>query len=187
MEKVLKNKSVLFGRVLLLGVLLGRVSFLFAVALSGCSLITTKHEKTSTQTPVDISLMDAAKSVERMANRLQLAQKDPSPAPYTGFPLPSDAVPQVDVSPATGPLASQVGLSWDGPAGPAIKAVAQYIGWKYQEEGAPGDLAVPVSVHQDAGSAFGVFQSIGRQLGHGATVIVDEANARVVLRYGDQT
>ena len=171
----MKNKSMLMSQLILL----------CAVTLSGCAILSPTEEKQQeAQTPVDRSLMDAARSVEQMANQLRLAQNDPPPAPYTGFPLPSDANAQVAVSPASGPLASQVALSWDGQAGPAIKAVAQYIGWKYQEEGTPGDRVALVSVHQDAGSVFGVFQNIGRQLGRGVTVIVDDANSRIVLHYG---
>lgn len=164
-----------------------------ALSLSGCATMTTPTQSSDID-PVDASLLAAAKSVSQMAGELNAVQvsrrhlmlnREPAANPYIGFPLPVDVAHSSIVGPDTGPLALRTKFMWDGRADMALSAMAHYIGWEYREVGSTnGSPLMSVSIHSETSSAFDIFKSIGDQIGHGATVVVDEANGRIILHRG---
>jgi len=85
-------------------------------------------------------------------------------------------------APRTGPLATPITLAWSGPLVPAVKTVADLIGFRVQVTGREPSLPVLVRVDAKRRPAFLCLQDIGWQSGKyaGITVLPERRLVQVV-------
>ena len=86
--------------------------------------------------------------------------------------------------PQSGVMATHITLNWSGPLVPAVKSVAQLVGYHF--EGTigtppPSPILVDVSAHKKP--AFAVLQNIGWQAGKSVGVIVKPSKKLIAVTY----
>ncbi len=86
-------------------------------------------------------------------------------------------------APAAGPLAMRASLNWNGPAGPALKALATFMGWQFVERGSAPISPPLVSIHASDRKIFHILNDVGAQTGPGVTVLVNVGKQRITLDY----
>lgn len=86
-------------------------------------------------------------------------------------------------APVVGPLALRASLDWNGPAGPALKALATFMGWQFVVRGGAPITPPLVSIHASNRKIFHILNDIGAQTGAGVTVLVNVGKQRITLDY----
>lgn len=88
--------------------------------------------------------------------------------------LDASRAPDVKAYPAptSGPLASQITLSWSGPLEPAVQSVADLIGYHVRHTGRRPILPILVRIHAMHKTAFSILQNLGWQSGTRAGLVV---------------
>ena len=86
-------------------------------------------------------------------------------------------------TPASGDLTKPITLVWAGPIAPAVKSIADQMGWKFRIEGR--EPAIPPVAHIDAVQrpVYDVLRDLGLQVGRESGVIVDPQTKTLVVSY----
>lgn len=157
---------------------------LISTALSGLSACSTPDPKPDYKQPDSVivsasnDLISVAKEIRESNKQLNIliqqkvlaknAQKAPS-------------IAQRDIPNS---LKKNVTLRWNGKAEPAIKMIAQAIGYSYKKpEGTPPMIPLVVSVNALETNAYSVLRDIGLQLGQEAILLINPAKKELGVSY----
>ena len=130
-----------------------------ALIFSGCGLL---NQKQALPNDVDVALMSIARETHE---RLRLVSKKPIEA----------SLPQQDVKPSDLPASFSrlIYLDWYGDVGPAVRAIASNLGWRYKNSLGVDVPPVLVVITGEQTIADALI-SIGRQSGGRVDIAVDE-------------
>ena len=113
------------------------------------------------------------KTANRVAHQLQLLNATKhSPKHSHIYPIPHQ-----------GPMAQRITLTWAGPIRPAVKSVAQLVGYHFKVSGRAPATDIIVNVHATGKPAFAVLQNLGWQAGSGAGIVVRPGRKLIMLVY----
>ena len=118
--------------------------------------------------------MRSVSQIQQVTDNLRAAHGVAWQGTYQGFPMndgvsPSDHQPPVpQVAPVTsgpgnGPLAERMYVQWSGPVNTVGRALAQKLGWVYQDTSGLGDQ-MDVSVYGRNETVLNLLRTIARQL-----------------------
>lgn len=139
------------------------------ILLSACATPQTKASL-GHQDPA-IAALD--KTASQVAHQLQLLNATKhSPKHAHIYPIPHQ-----------GPMAQHITLTWAGPIRPAVKSVAQLVGYHFKVAGRAPASDIIVNVHATAKPAFAVLQNLGWQAGDGAGIVVRPGRKLIMLVY----
>lgn len=142
---------------------------LASAALTACASVTPKP-KPAPDNPTVSALTAAANQVSQQLELLNSANHSQRKAHIY-------AIPHV------GALSQKITLAWSGPIEPAVKSVAQLLGFHFLAEGDPPPVPRIVSVHAEHVPAFAVLQNIGWQSGAQVGIIVRPSRQLIMLAY----
>lgn len=136
--------------------------------LCACSSV-----KPSTPPPEIVQLNKTAQKISTQIQVLRATTQATSHKNDRIYPIPQ-----------SGAMATQITLDWSGPLVPAVKSVAQLVGYHF--EGTigtppPSPILVDVSAHKKP--AFAVLQNIGWQAGKSVGVIVKPSKKLIAVTY----
>lgn len=153
--------------------LCGALIPLVILFLSGCATIPPESGQPQSQDDPSLSLA-LSHAAARIAREMAVvANVQAARHPVHVNPPP----------PMTGPLAMRASLNWNGPARPALKALATFMNWQFVERGAAPISPPLVSIHASDRKIFHILNAIGAQTGPGVTVLVNAAKQRITLDY----
>ncbi|MHB1630866.1 MAG: hypothetical protein ACYCQL_01430 [Acidithiobacillus sp.] len=144
-----------------------------AVLLSGCAPSPLAPPAGGGPHPnMDAALMKSVLDIQQVTDNLRAAHSVAWRGVYQGFPMrdgvsPSNGhppVPTVTAShPASGPLAQKMYVQWSGAANVLGQALAQKLGWRYQDKSGMGGQ-MDVSVYGRDESVLSILKTMAAQL-----------------------
>ena len=145
------------------------LTMMLPILLSACA---TPQTKTS-QHHQDPAIAALNKTANRVAHQLQLLNATKhSPKHAHIYPIPHQ-----------GPMSQHITLTWAGPIKPAVKSVAQLVGYHFKVAGRAPASDIIVNVHAAGKPAFAVLQNLGWQAGAGAGIVVRPGRKLIMLVY----
>ena len=133
------------------------------LALTGCTTVRPESD------PVILDLNRSAAQISQQLTALSASKPAAHVATYQ--------------TPQTGPLATPITLAWSGPLVPAVKTVADLIGFHVQVTGREPSLPVLVRIDAEHRPAFLCLQDMGWQSGKYAGINVLPARRLVQIVY----
>ncbi|MBU2742513.1 hypothetical protein [Acidithiobacillus albertensis] len=140
--------------------------------LAGCAHLPQPAPSDVPHPNMDRSLMQSVRQIQQVTDNLRAAHSVAWHGVYQGFPMndgtaPSDGgypVPQISASaPKAGPLATRMYVQWSGSANILGKALAQKLGWRYQDSSGLGGQ-LDVSVYGRNESVLSILKTMAAQL-----------------------
>lgn len=145
-----------------------------ALLVSGCATTTPLSQDQAQSQPDPALSLALAHAAARISNELTVV------ANVQAARHPVHVNPP---APQVGPLAMRASLNWNGPAAPALKALATFMGWRFAERGSSPISPPLVSIHASDRKIFHILNDVGAQTGPGVTVLVNVGKQRVTLDY----
>jgi len=148
---------------------------LSALLLAGCAMPPRPTPVSEVPHPnMDAALMRSVSQIQQVTDDLRAAHSVAWQGTYQGFPMrdgvsPSDRQPPVpQVAPVTsgpgnGPLAQRMYVQWSGPVDTLGRALAEKLGWIYQDSSGLGDQ-LDVSVYGRNETVLNILRTMARQL-----------------------
>jgi hypothetical protein len=145
---------------------------LIGVGLSGCVL---HRESNSSVALKEVTVVDSAltQAAEKIAEDYQqLVQMQAVPVARPVYSAPKD-----------GELAQPISFQWIGPIEPAVRLLADRLGYHYRVLGTSPAPAPVVRIDADKKPFFMVLEELGWQVGDRVEISLSEPEREIVLTY----
>jgi hypothetical protein len=149
--------------------------FLSGLSLAGCAMAPRPTPVSDVPHPnMDAALMRSVSQIQQVTDNLRAAHSVAWQGTYQGFPMndgvsasnrqpPIPQVAPVTSGPGNGPLAQKMYVQWSGPVDTIGRALAQKLGWNYQDTSGSGEQ-MDVSVYGRNETVLNILRTMAKQL-----------------------